>query len=147
VNYFTVLPGVGFAFVDSGFTAQVEVTVLQLLKTRGPAAVDESNTNLTSGIHLGYFVLPSLSIGGEVRHQRWLSTPTAIQEGAGMPPRTAEQESMLRDTTTFAVGPRFHVKLSDKSWIRPGFAFAMPIDKPLADSKYKVVQLDIPYAF
>ena len=32
VNYFTVFPGVGFAFVDSGFTAQVEATVLQLFK-------------------------------------------------------------------------------------------------------------------
>jgi len=147
VNYFTVFPGVGFAFVESGFTAQVEVTVLQLFKTRGPDTLDESNTNLTTGVHLGYFVLPMLSVGGEVRHQRWISTPAGIKEGGGMPPRTADQESTLRDTTTFAVGPRFHIKLNDKMWLRPGIAFAMPIDKPLSDAKYRVAQLDVPLAF
>jgi long-subunit fatty acid transport protein len=118
-----------------------------LLKTRGPAAADESNTNFTTGIHLGYFVLPTISIGGEIRHQRWISTPAAIAEGGGMPPRTADQESTLRDTTTFAVGPRFHFKLNDKMWVRPGIAFIMPIDKPLSDSKYKMAQLDVPLAF
>jgi hypothetical protein len=147
VNYFTVFPGVGFAFVGNGLTLQVEATVLQLTKTRGPDAADDSNTNFTGGLHAGYFLVPQLSLGAEIRHQRWLSTPSAIEAGGGTPPRSDEQESILRDTTTFAVGPRFHFKLGETTWLRPGIAFAMPIDKPLSDSKYKVVQIDVPFAF
>jgi hypothetical protein len=32
-------------------------------------------------------------------------------------------------------------------WLRPGIAFAAPLDNPMKDSKYKIVQLDIPFAF
>ena len=53
----------------------------------------------------------------------------------------------LRDTTTFAVGPRVHIKLGETSWFRPGIAFAMPLDKPMSDRDYKIVQLDLPIAF
>ncbi len=139
VNDFTVFPGVGFAFVDAGFTAQVEVTLLQLTRVRGDAVQkDESKTNFTTGLHVGYFVLPILSLGAEIRHQRWLSTPAAID---------ADTTDTLRDTTTFAVGPRFHFKLGEKTWLRPGVAFAMALDDPMKDAKYKIVQLDIPFAF
>jgi hypothetical protein len=34
VNYFTVFPGVGLAYVNHGFTVQVEATLLQLLRVR-----------------------------------------------------------------------------------------------------------------
>jgi hypothetical protein len=53
----------------------------------------------------------------------------------------------LRDTTTFAMGPRFHMKLSDSVWFRPGVSFSMAIDKPLEKFEYKIVQLDLPIAF
>jgi hypothetical protein len=136
VNYFTVFPGVGFAFVRSGFTAQVEATILQLTKTRGPDSADDSNTNFTTGLHVGYFVLPMLSLGAEIRHQRWLSTPTAVKTN-----------SAARDTTTFAVGPRFHFKLSEKVWFRPGVALVLPIDEPMTTNDFKIVQLDLPLSF
>src|SRR6185369_14176299 len=42
MNYFAIFPGVGLAYVDSGFTAQVEATLFQLAKTRGPATADKS---------------------------------------------------------------------------------------------------------
>jgi hypothetical protein len=136
VNYFTVFPGVGFAYVSDGFTAQAEVTVLQLTKTRGPDALDDSNTNLTSGLHLGYFFIPQLSAGVELRHQRWLSTPTPV-----------EANEDLRDTTTVAVGPRVHLKLGETSWLRPGIALALPLDKPMTDADYTIVQVDVPFVF
>ena len=137
VNDFTVFPGIGFAFISGGFTAQIEATVLQLTRVRGDKAQpDSSRTNFTSGVHIGYFLLPQLSIGAELRHQRWLSTPKAV-----------EQNSAARDTTTFAIGPRLHFKVGDKMWMRPGVSFSMPFDKPNSDSKYKNIQLDIPFVF
>ncbi len=139
VNDFTVFPGVDFAYVDGGFTAQVEATLFQLTRVRGEdVQKDESKTNFTTGLHVGYFVLPILSLGAEIRHQRWLSTPAAVEN---------DTTDTLRDTTTFAVGPRLHFKLGEKSWLRPGVAFAMPIDDPMKDAKYKIVQLDVPFAF
>lgn len=137
VNYFTIFPGIGFAYVSGGLTVQVEATVLQLTKTRGPDAADDSNTNFTAGLHVGYFVIPMLSLGAEIRHQRWLSTPAAVENGG----------EALRDTSTFAIGPRFHFKLAESTWLRPGIAFAMPIDEPMSDSKYEIVQIDLPLAF
>ena len=137
-NYFTVFPGVDFAFVRGGFTAQVEATIFQLTKTRGPDGIDKSNTNFTTGLHVGYFVLPILSLGAEIRHQRWLSTPSSVK---------ADATGASRDTTTFAIGPRFHFKLSETVWFRPGIALALPIDDPMKKNDYKIAQLDLPLSF
>ena len=52
-----------------------------------------------------------------------------------------------RDTTTFAIGPRFHFKFGKSIWFRPGVAFAMPLDNPMKKTEYKIVQLDLPVAF
>jgi hypothetical protein len=140
VNDFTVFPGVGFAFVSSGFTAQAEVTVLQLTRVRGdaPAAPDSSKTNFTTGLHLGYFFAPFISAGVELRHQRWLSTPTAVEN---------DTTDTLRDTTTVAFGPRFHIQLGEKTWLRPAVALVLPIDDPMADAEYKILHIDVPIAF
>ncbi|MGC4095300.1 MAG: hypothetical protein QM756_46725 [Polyangiaceae bacterium] len=138
VNDFTVFPGVGFAFISHGFTAQVEATVLQLTQVRGgtTAQPDKSRTNFTTGLHVGYFIVPQFSLGAELRHQRWLSTPKIV-----------ETNSAARDTTSFAVGPRMHFKVAEKMWVRPGVSFSMPIDKPFSDNKFKNIQLDIPFVF
>jgi hypothetical protein len=156
-NYLTIFPGVGFAYTASGFTAQVEATVLQLLKTRGPdettlasgakAPVDKKNTNFTTGLHLGYFLIPQLSVGGELRHQRWLSTPLAVKN---------DKSGTLRDNTTLAFGPRVHIKLGESMWLRPSVAYAFPLDNPMANgpthtnpgnAHYKIVHLDVPFVF
>jgi hypothetical protein len=148
VNYFTIFPGVGFAYVNHGFTAQVEVTLLQLLRVRGkenPANADSGRTNFTAGLHLGYFFIPQLSAGAELRHQRWLSTPSMIKAGVMM--RTEEMEDMLRDTTTVAIGIRGHIKLNDTMWLRPGIAYTRGLDDPMDASKYNIVQVDVPFVF
>ena len=149
VNYLTIFPGVGFAYVNHGFTAQVEMTLLQLIRVRGknnPANADSGRTNFTAGLHLGYFFIPQLSAGAELRHQRWLSTPSNIKANP-MLMRTQEMEDTLRDTTTFAIGLRAHLKLSDTMWLRPGLAYARAIDDPMNASKYNILQLDIPFVY
>jgi hypothetical protein len=147
VNDFVVFPGASVAYVAHGLTVQVEATVLQLMRVRGEDAVnamgaplnpDSSRTNFTSGIHVGYFLFPELSAAVELRHQRWLSTPRAVELDA---------TDTLRDTTTFAVGPRLHFKVGEKSWIRPALALAVPLDDPLKRWESTSVQLDIPLIF
>jgi hypothetical protein len=139
VNYLTVFPGAGLAYVKSGFTAQVEVTLLQLVRARGAMVdKDEARTNLTSGLHLGYFVVPQVSLSGELRYQRWLSTPAAV---------AADATRASRDNLTVAVGPRLHFKLGDSTWLRPGIAYAQGIDDPMSKQSYRIVQVDLPVAF
>ena len=139
VNDFVVFPGVGFAYVGHGLTAQVEATVLQLTRVRGEdAQVDKSRTNFTAGVHVGYFFAPFISAAVELRHQRWLSTPDQIKK---------DTTETLRDNTTIEFGPRFHIKLGEKTWIRPAVGLILPLDNPLSDSKHKIVQLDVPFYF
>jgi hypothetical protein len=146
VNYMTAIAGAGFGYVSNGFTAQVEATLLQLFRVRGNdltgAAPDSARTNATAGLHLGYFVIPQLSVGGELRYQRWLSTPNRLVMGAKTPFADANL-----DNVTFAVGPRGHFKLSKTMWLRPGISYSQGLDKPLSDSKYRMVQVDIPFVF
>jgi hypothetical protein len=140
VNYFTVFPGVDFAYVHAGLTVQAEATIFKLTRARGPETIDHTNTNFTTGLHVGYFVLPVLSFGAEIRHQRWLSTPNAVKADTAT-------DHASRDTTTFAIGPRFHFKLSDSTWFRPGVSLSLPIDDPMKKAEYKIVQLDLPISF
>lgn len=136
VNDFTVFPGAGLSYTAGGFTAQVEATVLQLTRVRGEAVqADTSKTNFTTGLHLGYFLLPQLSLGGDLRYQRWLSTPKSV---------TSDE---LRDNFTVAVGPRFHFKLSNALTARPGLAYAFALDAPMNKLKYSIVQFDVPVSF
>lgn len=115
------------------------MTVLELLRVRGEdAQADSARTNLTTGLHAGYFLIPELSLAGELRHQRWLSTPRAVANDA---------TDTLRDTTTVAVGPRLHFKLGETSWIRPALALAVALDDPLRRWETTSVQLDIPVIF
>jgi len=137
VNYLTVFPGVGFAYVDHGLTMQAEVTLLRLMRARGDQVDrDAARTNFTAGLHVGYYVIPELSLGAELRHQRWLSTPTFVQQNAA-----------ARDTSTVAVGARLHVKFTDALSFHPGVAVALPLDDPMKRADYRIVQLDLPLAF
>ena len=140
VNDFSLIPGFGAAYVSGGLTVQVEITLLQLMRVRGEAAQREaSKTNMTTGLHVGYFFLPELSLGGELRYQRWLNAPLAVE---------ADTTGATRDTLSVAVGPRAHIKLGSL-WLRPGVAYQRGLDKPLAAStpNYHIVQVDLPLFF
>lgn len=146
VNYLTGIAGAGFGYIDHGFTAQVEATLFQLFRVRGNdmtgSAPDATRTNATMGLHLGYFVIPQLSLGGELRYQRWLTTPDRIVMGAKTPFADANL-----DNVTFGVGPRAHFALGKGLWIRPGISYSQGLDAPLNTSKYRMVQVDLPVVF
>lgn len=133
VNYLTVLPGVGVAYVDRGFTAQVEATLLQLTRVRNEAVdKDDSRTNFTTGLHLGYFVMKQLSVGTELRYQRWLSTPAFL---ATAPDR--------RESLSAAIGLRGHFRPGGKVAFRPGIAYARGFDAPMKTRGDDIIQLDL----
>ena len=139
VNDFTVFPGVGLAYVAHGLTVQAEATLLQLTRVRNAAAQpDSSKTNFTTGLHVGYFVLPLLSAGAELRYQRWLSTPAAV---------AADATGASRDTLSVAAGARLHLRVGESTWLRPGIAYARGLDDPMARQDYHIVQVDLPVAF
>lgn len=135
-NDLGIVAGLDGAYIAKGFTAQAEVTVIQAIRVKGEKAqADEMKTNSTFGLHLGYFVLPQVSLGGEIRGQMFLSTPKAITGVEG-----GEHQF------SFGVGPRFHFKLGE-GWIRPGIAYSRPIDKPSTNFGTEVIQIDIPVIF
>jgi len=137
VNDLTPILGADVAYVANGLTVQVEATVLELIRVRGAEKQpDAYKTNFTSGIHAGYFVMPWLSLGAELRYQRYLSTPSFV---AATPTN--------RDNLSVAAGLRAHFDLGDKRWLRPGIAYARGLDDPMTGAGYSVVQVDVPFAF
>jgi hypothetical protein len=158
-NYLSLVPGIGVAFIRAGLTVQGEATLSQSIRVRAPeASPDAAITNFTTGLHLGYFIVQQLSLGAEIRYQRFLSTPAAVAKdelptcAAGATDMTTCNPSTyvkqgLRDTATFAVGPRLHFKIGERGWIGPGVAYARGIAGPLVAGGYNIVQIDVPIAF
>jgi len=137
INDTAVSVGVDLAYIADGLTVQAEATVLEAIRVRGDQVqADATKTNLTSGLHAGYFVLDFLSIGAELRYQRYLSTPSFV---AATPTN--------RDNLSVAAGLRAHFDLGDKRWLRPGIAYARGLDDPMTGAGYSVVQVDVPFAF
>lgn len=140
VNDVAIIPGIDFAYVAHGFTAQFEATLFQLNRVRGDKADhDASKTNLTGGLHLGYFVADVLSLGAELRYQRWLTAPGTVNQNL---PGTSV------DLLSMAVGPRLHFKLGPGVWMRPGLAYVRGFDAPMTrPANDNIIQLDIPVTF
>jgi hypothetical protein len=133
VNDFAVCPGIDLAYVAHDWTVQVEATVLQLTRVRGDKAQpDASKTNLTTGVFVGYFPVSALSVGGELKYQRWLSTPASVTKDAA-----------FRDSLSFDVGARGHFKVAEGKWLRPGIAYTHGIDAPMTTQKYNIAQVDV----
>ncbi len=136
VNYTTGIFGLGGAYVANKLTVQLEATVLQLFKTRNDhIKTDDKRTNFTSGLHLGYFLAPVISLGAEYRYQRWLTDADPVRADAN-----------ARENQTIAIGPRFHFK-TGSTWIRPGLSYSTAIDKPFSDANYHMIQVDVPAIF
>ena len=135
VNYWTVIGGVGAARVTRVATLQAEATVLQLTRVRGASTQDGSRTNLTLGLHAGHFLTPRVSLGGELRLQRWMTDAAPVRANP-----------QARETVTAAFGPRFHFKWG-KRWVRPGLSYTQALDHPLDTQHYRMLQVDVPVAF
>jgi len=116
-----LIGGLGLARVTRGLTLQAEVTLLQLTRVRGPDSQDASRSNFTAGVHAGHFFSPRLSLGAEVRIQRWLSDAAPVR-----------RDPAAREQLTIGVGPRFHLKLAGKRWLRPGLSYTRALDAPMA---------------
>jgi len=136
VNYFTLIGGVSAARVTPGATIQIEATVLELLRARGPQTQDKARTNFTAGVHLGRSLSPRLSAAVELRYQRWLSNAAPVRA-----------DGRARETLTLAAGPRLHFRLGRSRWIRPGLSFSLPLDEPLSGQRYRMLQVDVPVSF
>jgi hypothetical protein len=139
VNDLTPIAGVDVAYVASGVTLQVEATLFELFRVRGgDVQPDAFKTNFTAGAQAGYFVQPWLSASGELRYQRWLSTPAAV---------AMDTSGASRDTLSAAVGVRGHIALGEGRWLRPGVSYARGLDDPMTGRDYQIVQIDVPFAF
>lgn len=136
VNYWTVIGGAGGARITPWATLQAEVTVLQLTRARGPASQDASRTNLTAGLHAGHFFSPRVSLGGELRLQRWLTNAAPVRN-----------DPAARTQLTFGIGPRFHFRVGKAQWLRPGLSYTRALDDSMAKKGYDIVQVDLPFAF
>ncbi|HSQ64817.1 MAG TPA: hypothetical protein VLM85_16450 [Polyangiaceae bacterium] len=140
VNDLGIVGGADFAYVDHGFTAQVEATLAQYFRVRGELDQPEATkTSFVAGLHLGYFIVPQLSIGADLRYQRWIDAPFKVE-------KDASGDSWDNLSTT--IGLRAHIPIG-KTWLRPGVAYARALDKPLAAAtpNYHMIQIDIPFAF
>lgn len=136
-SHLTVFPGVGFAFLAGGWTAQIEATILFLNRVKGDEQEgDGLLINSTYGAHVGYFLLPLLSLGAELRYQRLLKKRDDVASG----------DARL-DNLTVAAGPRLHLQLGESTWFRPGIAYARGLDDRMSSDDYHIVQVDLPLAF
>jgi hypothetical protein len=137
VNDFTIQPAVDFAYVDHGLTVQLGVAVSAAIRARGEEQQkDALKSNSTWGLSLGYFLLPQLSLGAELRYQRYLSTPSSV-----------EKDPTTRQNLSAAGGVRGHVKLAQNVTLRPGVSYAHGLAGPVEKNGYHIVQLDIPVSF
>lgn len=144
-NYLTPTLGAGLAWIDRGFTAQLETTVLFLRRVRGEKLDgDSARTNFTAGVNLGYRVVPLLSVNVELHYQRWLTTPLAVQKDEA---KSAADQLGVRDQLTFGLGVRANLPLGGGTMARPGLGYFRGIDKPMSEQKFSIVQLDLPIAF
>lgn len=152
VNYLTEIAGVDLAYVGHAFTLQGEMTLLQYVRVRGGdsgGATDSFRTQAAAALHVGYFLGSHVSLSADVHHQRWLSRPTII--GANTAPRITFTDPGM-DTTTVAVGPRFHFRVGKAGWVRPGLSLVRGFDArgfaaPLITARATAVLLDVPVTF
>ena len=135
VNYWGVVGGLGLARVTPALTLQAEATVFQLTRVRGPETQDASRTNFTAGVHVGHFFSPKVSVGADLRAQRWLSDAAPVRANPS-----------ARSQVTFGIGPRFHFQ-AGRNTLRPGLSYTRALDDPMAARGYDIVQVDLPIAF
>jgi len=137
VNDLALFPGIDVAWITPRLTVQAEATLFQLFRVRGAdAQPDQTKTNLTTGLSVGSWLVPRLSVVGELRYQRWLSTPAAV-----------EANDVLRDNLSVTAGLRGLIKLGGKRMMRPGIALGFGLDDPMGDREYKFIQVDVPVVF
>jgi hypothetical protein len=139
VDDVAAIAGADAAWVRGGLTVQAEATLFQLTRVRGAAMeADGHRTNSTAGMFVGWSATRTWSIAGELRYQRWLSTPAPV---------AADKTGASRDNLTAAVGVRARIDLGGGRALRPGVSYARGIDDPMSARGYQIVQIDLPLSF
>jgi hypothetical protein len=142
VNYMTPIVGLGFAYMNWGFTFQAEATVLQLIRVRGEnhrSASDDMRTNFTAGASVGYLIHQLLTASAEFHYQHWISAPRLLNPMTGNAPAPNQ--------ASFELGLRTNLAFSRTVLARPGVAFGMGIGGAMEAKEYRVLHLDFPVTF
>lgn len=119
VDSMTEIIGVDVAYVNRGFTAQAEATLMPSLRVRGDSG-DRLRTAAAVGMHLGYFLGSHVSLGADARYQ---------------------------DALAVALGARLHVHVGRNAVIHPGLSLSHGATAPLLSAEPATVQLDVPVTF
>ena len=135
VNYSTIALGGSLAYLWNRFTFQVDLTLLEGFRVRGATTQDSAVTNSTENLWIAYSFMPEFSLGVELRHQQFLSTPAAVRANA-----------TARDQTTLALGARTRIPLGGIV-IPLGVSFARALDNPMSGQHYNILFVDIPIVF
>ena len=85
---------------------------------------------------MGYRIVPLITAGVEAHYQRWLSTPLAV-----------EKDGNLRQQGTVGGNVRFNLPLDNGLLMRPSVGYFVGVDKPMTDTNYRILQLDLPIVF
>jgi hypothetical protein len=129
--------GVSVAFVHGGVTAQLDTTMIPAGRVKGPDAEPAGITlNSTSGFFFGYFVIPEISVGFELRYQRFILAPPV-----------AERDPTARDNLTAGAGGRLEIELSYTTRMRPGICFSTGLVGHVEQQSYRMLQFDVPISF
>lgn len=136
VNDLTFGYAVDLAYIKGGFTAQAGVGASTGFRMRGEEVQSDTfKANSTYNLSAGYFILPQISLGAEMRYQHYLTTPSSV-----------EKDPSTRANLTAAVGVRGHMRVG-KVWMRPGASYGHGIVGPVEKNGYHLVQIDMPVAF
>ncbi len=147
VNDWAMVEGLDLAYIGHKLTVQAEVTFFELFRARNEAATpDVYKINFTTGLHIGYFIASWMSLGAEVRYQRWLSDVKAVVADEANADKGLPVQG-LRHNLSFGIGPRFHIKLPGGKWLRPAFVYEPGLAGLMGTRKYHILQIDIPILF
>jgi hypothetical protein len=129
--------GASFAFVKMGITAQIDATITPSIRVKARATQSDSyKVNSTYGFFLGYAFVSEFSLGAELRYQRYITTPAAV-----------ERDPSARENLTVAGGARFSFEVRDSIWIRPAISYGSGLRGPVEQQGFHMVQIDVPVSF
>ncbi|MDP3275342.1 MAG: hypothetical protein Q8Q09_09125 [Deltaproteobacteria bacterium] len=143
VDYLTPIVGLGAVYMTHGWTFQAETTVLQLVRARGhhnPNNSDAARTNFTAGLNVGYLLHRYVTASGELHYQHWINAPNLLAP-------TMANPNPYHGQASFEIGLRANLPVSRTILARPGISFGMGLGGRMADVGYKVVHIDLPFAF
>jgi hypothetical protein len=131
-NYLAMVPIVSAAWLGHGVTVQASVALSQSIRTRGSrVSPDAWQTAAGAGLHLGYYLIPELSLGAEGRCVWAVTTTPAVKA-----------DSSYREQASAAVGVRGHFKLGAAS-AHPGLSYTRGIDAPMSRANYHILGVDL----